>query len=354
MRIAYLVNHIGRTGGLNNMVLDMTDLFIKHGHSVCVFYFKKHEMEMAFPCETRQIRLSEKIAFENYDIIHCHGIKPNAYVLFHKPLKHIKTRFVATLHCYVFQDFFDLYGKVKGFLGSLLFLISPLRHDVIVTLSKDALNYYRNWFPFKKMTFAYNTRCIDSSQKLTSLEFDELMEFKKDSILLGMNCVLILRKGVDTVLLALKRLPPKYKLVVLGGYESPEFMRFRESMIGNLEGRVLFLGMKKDAYRYLPYYDIYVMASRSEGFPLSLVEAAAYGKRIVSTSLAQFKEIFSDDDVAYYEPGDVDGLIKAIDNLNEMVNVEKNVIECYNTKLSPESFYKRYFSIYEDTYGEDY
>lgn len=355
MKIAFLVHHIGRTGGVNNMVLDMTSLFMQKGHDVKLFYFSDHETKMDFPCQTEKISFSKPIDFRQFDVVHCHGIRPNAYVLRHKPFRKISTRFVATIHCYVFQDFADLYGRVKGFLFSWLFLLSFLRMDTLVALSKDALKYYRRFYPFKDLTYAYNTRIMDMQQDLSEEEKKEVLDFKQNSNLIGMNCVLILRKGLDVMMKALLKLPSEYKLMVLGGYPSAEFEKVCNQLKEQLEGRVLFLGMRKDAYRYLPYYDVYVMASRSEGFPLSLVEAAAYGKRIASTDLAQFKEIFTNDEVAYCHPGDVDGLVQAIARANkEMQGAEDRVFEKYQGLLSPDRFYERYLSIYQKTNSLDY
>ena len=63
--------------------------------------------------------------------------------------------------------------------------------------------------------------------------------------------------------------------------------------------RVCIAGYKKNAYQYLPYYDIYVMSSRSEGFPLSLLEAMIYKRNIVCSDIPIFKEILSENEVTF-------------------------------------------------------
>ena len=55
---------------------------------------------------------------------------------------------------------------------------------------------------------------------------------------------------------------------------------------------MLFTGHRKDAYRFLPYYDILALPSHSEGFPLSLLEAAVYQKKVVVSELPIVKECF--------------------------------------------------------------
>ena len=186
MKIVYLINHKGETG-LNNVVLDLTTLFSSHGHNCTIFYLKDTEKEIEFPCKTIKIDEEHPLVFKDYDIVHTHGIHPNLYVLRHKPWGKSKTKFVATLHCYVFQDFMDLFGKVKGFLYSFLFLLSIVRHDLLITLSQDAQRYYQQLLPWKKSAYAYNTRTLDDTADLTLEEKRELADFKNDGVLIGMT-----------------------------------------------------------------------------------------------------------------------------------------------------------------------
>jgi thymidylate synthase len=62
-------------------------------------------------------------------------------------------------------------------------------------------------------------------------------------------------------------LPEAFKLIIMGdGKERARFEQMTHEL--GIDERVLFAGMQKDAFRFLPYYDIYAMPSRSEGFPL--------------------------------------------------------------------------------------
>lgn len=347
MKIAYIVNHLGHTGGVNNMVLDMANIFCQHGHDVTVFYLKVYEPQIVFPCPTVKISMGQAIRFEDYDVVHCHGIRPHVYVMLHRPLRKIKTHFVATLHCYVFQDFRDLYGPVRGFLGSLLYLMSPLRIDTLVCLSKDACQYYRRFFPLKRMTYAYNTRFVDRSKQLSAEELQELNDFKGDATIVGMNSNLILRKGIDVMLNAIELLPNRYKLVICGGYASPEVELLWKEKQDKLKDRVRLFGLRQEAFRYLPHYDIFVLASRSEGFPLSIVEATAFGCKIATTHLPSTDEVFTEGDVAFCTAGDAQGLADAIMRVDQYKDAGQRAMSVYESSLSPEKFYERYMSIYK-------
>ena len=163
---------------------------------------------MDYPCETRKVQ-GKGIDFNAWDVIHTHGLKANLYVLRHKPCN-CKAKCVATLHCYAFQDFKDLYGAIQGFLLGLLFLLSVKKHDKVVTLSQDAMQYYSKWIRRGKLTYVYNTRDLNLKADLTEKEKRELLNFKgQNSILIGMNCVLLIRKGIDVMLQAMRLCPQR-------------------------------------------------------------------------------------------------------------------------------------------------
>jgi len=344
MKIAYIVNHLEQTG-LNNVVLDLITKMQEHGHTCDLYYLKDVQNAMSFPCEVKKLDRSSKTTLTSYDIVHTHGLRPDAFVFLHRPFK-TKTKFIATIHCYVFQDFCDLFGKVKGFLLGLIFLLTLLRHDKIVTLSKDAMKYYSRWLPKHKLTYAYNTRILEK-EDLSEEERNEILAFKQDSVLIGMNCVLILRKGIDVMLKALALLPNNYKLFIAGSGKEAQTFQDMAKQLG-MEERVFFAGTKHKAYRYLPYYDIYALPSRSEGFPLSLLEAADYGKKVVCSSLPIVKECFTDDELKIFDMPNEHALaetIKEITNNQQIGNCLKQKFdECY----SPECFYQRYLEIYEN------
>ena len=340
MKIAYIINHLGETG-VNNVVLDLVTLFASHGHICTIFYFEDVKRPIAFPCPT--IKIEKTLPFEEYDIIHTHGIRPNVFVLKNKPWNKTDTKFIATLHCYVFQDFMDLYGKIKGFFYSFLFLLSVLRHDTLITLSKDALHYYRHFFPWKKISYVYNTRTMDDNADLNHNEKNELMSFKKNNILIGMNGVLIHRKGIDLILRALEMLPHEYRIIFVGG-NADSIEKWKKKIKPELQNRVYFAGSRPMAYRYLPYYDIYALPSRSEGFPLAMVEAAAKGCKIVSSELPQLKEIFIDNEVQWCKIGNAESLANAIKKAKLLDGNKAQ--ETFKKKLSPEIFYQRHFDIY--------
>lgn len=140
MRILFIVPSLKNAGPVV-VVNDLVHLLIKRGHKCRVCYFDRIE-ELSFECNVAQISMRQRIDFNDYDIVHTHGYRPQLYAFLHKPWNKCCTKFVTTMHNYLFSDFGYTYGKIRGLIYGALYLLVNLRADKIVALSKDALHYY--------------------------------------------------------------------------------------------------------------------------------------------------------------------------------------------------------------------
>ena len=100
-----------------------------------------------------------------------------------------------------------------------------------------------------------------------------------NDIILGMVCRLSPEKNIPYVLKILKFLvsqekkeDKKYKLYIVGdGYLYEDLINLVSEM--GISKRVFFLGRKDDVYKYYSFFDIFLLPSLYEGFPVSLIEA---------------------------------------------------------------------------------
>mgnify|MGYP003489517812 FL=1 len=346
MRVAFLVNHLG-ISGVNNVVADLVTMLVKHGHRCCVFYFKESASKTNFTCETRRVsNWKKRIELNEFDILHCHGLWPMLNVVINRYSNVLK---VTTLHCYCFQDFVDLYGTLKAYPLGCLYLAAAYSFDRIVCLSEDMMHYYGRYIKNKPLSFVYNTRIITSKQP-DKLVVEEIKNFKQDGVLIGMNGVLINRKGIDVMIKAIGLLPTEYKLVLVG--DGPERTNYEnEVMRLGLDSRVRFLGMQPNAYCYLPYYDIYALPSRSEGFPLALLEAAAMGINTVVSDLPIVSECFDvrSELTQFHLDEGAEGLMSAIIMAKKDAARSIRLKQRYDRDYAPERFYENYMKIYEQS-----
>lgn len=78
MRIAYILSSLANSGPII-VAYDLVQLMVKNGHEVEVFYFD-NKIQLKFPCPVHQISLKHKFPFDRFDIVHCHGLRPDLYI----------------------------------------------------------------------------------------------------------------------------------------------------------------------------------------------------------------------------------------------------------------------------------
>ncbi|MCL5057638.1 MAG: glycosyltransferase family 4 protein [Actinobacteria bacterium] len=81
----------------------------------------------------------------------------------------------------------------------------------------------------------------------------------------------------------------------------------------DLPGRVFFTGQRRDVDRLMPCFDVFVLPSVSEGLPLTILEAMAAGRPVVSTRVGGIPEVIEEGvSGLLVDPGDIEGLARAI------------------------------------------
>ena len=84
----------------------------------------------------------------------------------------------------------------------------------------------------------------------------------------------------------------------------------------DLGKRFKFLGPRDDVLRLMVGSDIFVLPSRQEGLPVTLMEATSVGMAIVATAVGEVPRVItSGEDGLVIEPGDPEGLADAIERL---------------------------------------
>lgn len=341
MRIAYILPSLANRGPIV-VVRDLVDVMIAHGHN-CVVYYLDDKKEIYFKCPVIKIELKNKIPFNEFDVIHSHGIRPDFYVWLHKPMK-CKTLCVSTLHSYIFQDLESQYNKLIAIIMGRIWMGLLFRFDYVAVLSNAAKKYYQKILPKNKIRVAYNTRIIDARALLSLKEEKKILAFKGNDFLIGVNAMLSPIKGIDLLIKAIPFIEG-CKLWIVGDGKSKEDLKALAKK-ERIEDRIYFAGYQKNAFRYMPYYDVYAMTSRCEGFGLVLLEAAYYSIPTVCSDIPIFRELFSENEVSFFHLNSESSLVNAINNAKGNRQMATKMNERYRQCYSTEYFYRQYLEIY--------
>jgi glycosyltransferase involved in cell wall biosynthesis len=105
--------------------------------------------------------------------------------------------------------------------------------------------------------------------------------------------------------------------VILGDGEQRSTLEQLAADLG-VGDRVQLLGWRDDPRSYLPKFDVVAMPSRSEGFPLAMVEAMLAQKPVIATRVGSMPEAILDGETGtLIEKNDVTGLAKALRQLRD-------------------------------------
>ena len=87
---------------------------------------------------------------------------------------------------------------------------------------------------------------------------------------------------------------PPWRLVIVGGGEDrEEALRERTRRLG-IEGRVLWLGWRRDLLQVYPAMDVVALTSRDEGTPVALLEALAVGVPVAARAVGGVPEVLEE------------------------------------------------------------
>ncbi len=134
-------------------------------------------------------------------------------------------------------------------------------------------------------------------------------------------------KGFDRLIIALSKVKNNWPLFIVGGNanEDKSLTLLIDQL--NLKDRVVFKGKQNNVSQFYKQAGIFVIPSRSEGFPNVLIEAMSYGAPCVSFDFSSGPKEIIDNQVSgvLIDEGDTEKLAQAIDQLIENENHRKKI-----------------------------
>lgn len=152
-----------------------------------------------------------------------------------------------------------------------------------------------------KVEVIYNPVDTKKIQRLMNEEIDEFDKFKGKKVIINSGR-LTHQKGQWHLLKSFKRVcetNDNIVLAILGQGELETDLKKLASDLGVLD-KVVFLGYKKNPFKYLKRADVFVLTSLFEGFGNVIVEAMATGIPVISTDCKSGpREILSEENKEY-------------------------------------------------------
>jgi glycosyltransferase involved in cell wall biosynthesis len=250
-------------------------------------------------------KVYRRIAREKPDVIHTHTAKAGTIgraagflyrwltlrILVGKPRR---VKFVHTYHGHVFHSYYGNF-KTKIFLF-IEKTLARLATDKIIVISRQQLDEIYGKFgvgragQFEIVPLGIDLESFENAREKRNILRGEIGA-KDDEIIVGFVGRLTEIKNISLFLKVAalyreRKTPdlPSLKFVIIGDGNLRENLKKEAGALG-LKDVVTFLGNREDADVFYAGLDIVALTSLNEGTPLSLIEAMANEKAIISTSV---------------------------------------------------------------------
>ncbi|MEP6902954.1 MAG: glycosyltransferase [Actinomycetota bacterium] len=242
-------------------------------------------------------KIFRRIWREKPDIIHTHTAKAGTIGrvagFFYRWLAWKRVKLIHTYHGHVFHSY---YGKRKTMIFLLIEKTLAKFTDKIIAISAQQKAEINEQFGVgKSLQFEIIPLGIDlapfekAEAKIHILR--EEIGAGKEEILVGFVGRLTEIKNIPLLLKAAKIYKqqkdssfPKLKFIIIGDGHLRESLETEAAKL-EIKDVVIFLGNRNDSDIFYSGLDIVALTSLNEGTPLSLIEAMANGKAVVSTAV---------------------------------------------------------------------
>lgn len=195
------------------------------------------------------------------------------------------------------------------------------RGDAVIAVSNGVRDVLlANGVAAEKCFTVFNA--IDIWQPLPSRELmrRQLLDTADDTFVFGSIGSLIPRKSNHHILQALEKFAAafpqaRWKMVILG--EGPEHEALqRQAKQAGIADRVIFSGFRHNALEYLAAFDVFILASKSEGLPRVVLEAMLLNTAVIGSRVTGTAELIAQDITGLlFDYGDTEALSERMKTL---------------------------------------
>jgi len=358
IKIAYIISS-SEIGGTEKMLLLMLENLDENKFGKPVVITIKGKGKFTEELAKRNIRR------------YTYNFKKNPF-LFFRLLYDLKREHPDIIHSFLFYG--NLVGRISGRLLGINLVIS----------SQRSIDGWRKWYHWKidSLTSVWTDLIISNSfsGKKVLVERARIPEKKiivipngisvrklecrvsRESLGLNSSVIVIgsignLRKAkghiylIKAASLILSKFPDTVFLIA--GEGNLKQMLVDEAEKRGIREKFVFMGFRPDAEEIIQLFDIFVLPSLWEGFPVSLLEAMKYGKPVVAFGVADVPYIIENGKNGFVvEPGSHEKLASGIGSLLQDKNVRMSMGLCgekrFKEQFNLEKMIRDYSSAYVD------
>lgn len=322
-----------------NLAIDLAVALRLIGIDVDICYVKNTHSR-SLPDGIKSFPLTLKTIIDGeYDIVHSHMIKPNILSLFFR-----RSKLVSTIHSDMWFDISESYGKIKSKFITFLWITALKRFDMNCCLSDYHAKLYGD--RLKSLTVVPNGIAAMSAGEA---KIDGCIQKKIRSFYSKGNTVFSVAsfrklKGLEQII-SLLEIDTDKKCVFFG--DGPDSELLKDMAYNNgVRDRCLFLGFVNNPYLYFDLCDALLIVSRSEGFPLSLLEGVRCEAAVVCSNIPAFDGLF-DNELYKYNLDDISSLKQTLRLAIQDVDKKSKLLTMFLQKYTIDDIAKKYSDVYK-------
>ena len=225
---------------------------------------------------------------------------------------------------------------------------------------KEFYCYYNNKCNKKKVIAlpnSFNFIEINKSNIIYNKDFKHMNNIPIDKYIFGYIGRLIDLKGINLLIESFNLFQEKYTdsiLIIVGeGDEKEKLMNLVK--IYNLSTKIYFMGYRRDVYNWLNIFNSFILTSKREGLPLTILEAMAMKKIVISTAVGGICELIKNNyNGILIEERSPQLLLKSMEyvyeNKNEVKEIEENAYKHLKLNYSIEDYINNIHKVYKSLF----
>lgn len=161
---------------------------------------------------------------------------------------------------------------------------------------------------------------------------NKILNINNNNKNIGTVARLSAEKNIDYALSLAKKMP-NYNFLIFG--KGPLESELKNRILKENISNAYILGFKKDIYRYYCYFDAFLLPSKMEGTPISILEAMSSGIPVFANNVGEISSIIKDEETGFFLKDNLDNNVELIEknifNL-EVINSARKYVEDFHKK----------------------